>query len=216
MTDSWAQVPALVDGLRHPTELQRLLKEQVQQAYMTLSRQRGPVHVPEDTWDMLRRIGSAYDLFKGYQAAFGDVVKLLRQLAEEELVEAVGEQDGIPNQGMTVPDAEGDIRLSRDEPKTYEIDVDQLVAVLVSTLETEHALVFPGGGVTDAEPVELIVKQTIEAVLSWGKFEPQVSKVRAYAATLARNGDDQGSSIVSGAITVQNPYKGVKFERTKS
>jgi hypothetical protein len=203
-------VPALVDGLHQPTELKRLLKERVQQAYMELSRLRGPVHVPEDTWDMLRRIGGAHDLFKGYQAAFAEAVKLLKQLMEEELVDAVGEQDGIPNQGMTVPDSEGDIRLSRDEPRVYEIDLDQLLAVLVGQIDGTLA-----GDIWPPELLGDVVRQAVGTLLSWGKFEPQVSKVKSYAATLARNGDDQASSIVTGAISEKNPYKGVKFERAK-
>jgi hypothetical protein len=213
--DSWSQVPALVDGLNQPTELKRLLKERVQQAYMDLSRLRGPVHVPEDTWDMHRRLGGAHDLFKGYQAAFAEVVKLLKQIMEEELVEAVGEQDGIPNQGMTIPDPEGDIRLSRDEPTTYEIDLDQLLAVLAEKVSDqvlrEELTAAQQPSLTWA--AEFAVGQAVATLLSWGKFEPQVSKVRAYAATLARNGDDQAASIVSGAITQSNPYRGVKFER---
>jgi len=207
--DSWSQVPALVDGLNQPTELKRLLKERVQQAYMDLSRLRGPVHVPEDTWDMHRRLGGAHDLFKGYQAAFAEVVKLLKQIMEEELVEAVGEQDGIPNQGMTIPDPEGDIRLSRDEPITYAIDLDQLLAVLTDQV-LKH---IDDKMLSGYEACDTAIQVTAETLLSWGKFEPQVSKVRAYAATLARNGDDQAASIVSGAITQSNPYRGVKFER---
>lgn len=211
MSDSWTQVPALVDGLHQPTEFKRLIRERVQQAYAELYRLRGPVHVPEDTWDMVRRIGGAHDLFKDYQAAFGDAVKLLKQLMEEELIGAVGEQDGIPNQGMTVPDGEGDIHLSRDEPRTYEIDVDQLVGVLAGQIDDTLA-----GDCWPLDLVNTIVGQTVSTMLTWGKFEPQVSKVRAYAATLARNGDDQASSVVSGAITEKNPYKGVKFERKRS
>lgn len=213
MNDQWSQVPALVDGLREPTELKRALRERVQLAYSTLARERGEVHVPEDTFDMQRRLGGAHDLFKGYQAAFAEVVKLLKQLMEEELVEAVGEQDGIPNQGLTVPDTEGDIRLSRDEPKVYEIDLDQLVGVLVGVLELETAKT--GLAFAAVEGVERTVHCTVKTLLSWGKFEPQVSKVKAYAATLARNGDDRASSIVTGAITEKSPYRGVKFERRK-
>lgn len=212
MDDSWSQVPALVDGLNQPTELKRLLKERVQQAYADLARLRGAVHVPEDTWDMHRRLGGAHDLFKGYQAAFAEVVKLLKQIMEEELIEAVGEQDGIPNQGMTIPDSEGDIRLSRDEPTTYAIDLDQLLAVLADQVaaqldKTERL------DADELAAVEVATRMTAKVMLSWGKFEPQVSKVRAYAATLARNGDDQAASVVSGAITQHNPYRGVKFER---
>lgn len=214
MTGAWGQVPALVDNLPEPILFKRELIDRIQHAYTALQRERGPVHVAEDTWAMLRRIGAELDRVGGYNDAFAAGKKLLKQLLEEELVEAVGEQDGIPNQGMTIPDGEGDIRLSLEKPKVYAIDIDQLVGVLVAALEVEVAETsLPFAAV---EGVGFVVKETVRALLSWGKFEPQVSKVKGYAATLARNGNDQAASIVTGAITETTRYKGVAFERKQT
>lgn len=210
MTDSWANVPALVDNMPAPVELRRELVNRINEAYYELAKQRGEVHTPEDTFAMQRRLGGTRDQFSGYLDAFKAVTALLKELQEEELVLAVGEQNGVPNQGLTIPDAEGDIRISLDTPKTYSIDLDQLIAVLINNL-------------LDADPnaddhrvgatIEATVRETVAALQGWGKVEPQVTKVRAWAATLARNGRDQDASVVTGAITESTPYRGVKFAR---
>lgn len=214
MTAKWGDVPALVEGLRAPDQLGRELVQRVQEAYAELYKQRGQVHTPEDTFAMVRLLGIERDRFTNYGAAFTKVVKLLKQLMEEELVEAVGEQDGIPNQALTVPDSEGDIRLSLDTPRVYSIDMDQLLAVHYGHMLNGLPEDFPDGSWSSREEfARHIAAVTMVTILSWGKFEPQVSKVRAYAATLARSGDDKSSSVVSGAITEEHPYKGVRFER---
>lgn len=218
MTD-WNNVPALVSGLREPTDLKRELRARIQEAYAELVAERGEVHVPEDTFAMQRRLGLERDRFAAYASAFTEVTKLLRTLMEEELVEAVGEQDGIPNQGLTIPSADGDIHLSLDTAKVYDIDMDQLLAVHTSqTLNTVDELdMLDNTRAPTKDEVAALVTTVIDAtvgtVLSWGKFELQISKVRAYAATLARNGRDDASAVVTGAISESHPYRGVKFER---
>jgi hypothetical protein len=202
-----------VSGLREPTELRRELRTRIQEAYALLARERGEVHVPEDTFDMQRRLGAERDRFAAYGAAFTDAVKLLKQLMEEELAEAVGEQEGVPNQGLTIPDAEGDIRLSLDTSNVYEIDVDQIVGVFGAEYLRNLPENYPDGQADLDQLVTGLVFATFELVTSLGKFEPQVSKVKRYAATLARSGRDRESSVVTGAISETHPYKGVRFER---
>lgn len=209
MTDSWDTVPALVNNMPAPVELRRELLNRIDSAYYDLLKERGEVHTPEDTFAMQRRLGATRDQFSGYQDAFKAGAGRLKEIQEEELVLAVGEQDGVPNQGLTIPDAEGDIRISLDAPKSYSIDMDQLVAVLISNLLDSA----PVAG--DVDLIQYAVTETVAALQGWGKVEPQVSKVRAWAATLARNGRDKDASVVSGAISESTPYRGVKFERKK-
>jgi hypothetical protein len=211
VTDPWASVPALVDKLPQPALLQTEMKERIQQAYAALYEERGQVNMPEDTYDMQRRLARTEELFKGYTAAFAAARKLLGQLREEELVEARGEQEGIPLDGLTVPDADGDIRISLDAPAVHDIDMDQVVATYVAAM-------LDGTHLNHGDWPELlatVITSAIEWMHTIGKFEPQVSKVRAWGATLARNGRDQDAATVRGAITQRNPYKGVKFERKR-
>lgn len=204
----WSQVPALVENLGTPEVFGETLRHRVQYAYAELARLRGQVTRPEDVFDLVRRIGHEHEQFKAYQRVFTEAVKLLHQLLEEELVEAVGEQDGIPNQGLTVPDAEGDIRLSLDTPRVYSIDMAQVWSVVANRLADDARVTEVG------DPVPWTVYALVIMLSELGKFEPQVSKIRAYAATLARAGLDKEAAIVSSAITENRPYKGVKFERT--
>lgn len=207
MNDSWANVPALVNDMPAPVELRRELIDRITAAYYDLVKERGEVHTPEDTFAMQRRLGGTRDQFSGYMDAFKAGAALLKELQEEELVLAVGEQDGVPNQGLTIPDAEGDIRISLDTPKSYTIELDQLVAVLIANILDSA----PVAG--DVDLIPYAVTETVKALQEWGKVEPQVSKVRAWAATLARAGRDRDASVVKGAIHESTPYKGVKFTR---
>ena len=213
----WNEVPALVSGLREPAQLRRELTRLIQESYAALYKERGSVEVPEDTFAMQRRLGAAQDLFSGYAAAFGAAKKLIGQLQAEELVEAVGEQDEIPNQALTIPDPEGDLHVFPEYANAYEIDMDQILATLstrMGALVEAAAYRWPGSTVLDPyDLATLIVNTVYETVTQWGKFEPRVSKVKAYGDSLARAGDDKGASVVRGAITRKRQYQGVKYER---
>lgn len=209
--DTWSQVPALVRNLPDGLVLKRELLQRIRTAYAELDAERGEVHVPEDTFRMQRLLAASRDQFDAYLEAFKAAVAELKAIQEEELVLAVGEQNGVPNQGLTVPDAEGDIRLALDAPRSHDIDLSQLVAVLVTVLQDNAS--------EDSDTqfaIQYAVEETVKALQGWGKVEPQVTKVKAWAATLARNGRDQDASVVKGAIREQTPtYRGVKFERRK-
>lgn len=209
--NDWNNVPALVSNLPTPLELKREMLRRINESYYALLQERGEVHTPEDTFAMQRRLGGTRDQFTGFMDAFKAAAALLKELQEEELVLAVGEQDGVPNQGLTIPDAEGDIRISLDAPKSYTIDVNQLVAVLMTNIGDQ----VQAKEMVGWEAVEHAVTETVKALQDWGKVEPQVSKVRAWAATLARSGRDRDAAVVRGAISEKTPYKGVKFERKK-
>jgi len=236
----WSDVPALVEGLREPTELKRLLRQRVQEAHAELRRERGEVTRPEDTYDMQRRLGQALDLFGGYATAFKDITALIKQLIEEELVDAVGESDGVPNQGITVPDAEGDVRLSLDMGNKHVIDEAQVMTVvghhlaeaimpaLVDMFAEASAIgenAHKSNVAQMGEAIGVVLQRakhnlTVLVTATWqtlaldlGKVELQVSKVKAYANGIARRGDDQGAAVVNSAITTTQSYKGVKFER---
>jgi hypothetical protein len=53
----------------------------------------------------------------------------------------------------------------------------------------------------------------MRALVQCGKFEPQVTKTRAYADTLARDGFDGLAAAVNSTIKLTVKLKGVKVER---
>lgn len=215
MTKDLQPFSAGVGGLPDPTDLRRAIRAAVDSAYLEAVQARGAVNVPADTFDLQRKLAAALELFKAYQRAFGDAVRLIGQLQEEQLIDAVGEQAGVPNQPLTVPDPEGDVRLGLQIDKVYSFDTEQLITV-VSTHITESSLALASLLPAVREQVRAEIANGIRLFLSLGKFEGQVSKVRSYAADLAREGCDDLASVVSGTIRDFTTYKGIKYERQEA
>jgi hypothetical protein len=193
--------------LPDPQILRRKLTDALESEFARARAAQGEILVPEDTFDLQRKLAAAHEILTGYARAFADAGKRVASMQEEQLVDAVGEQAGVPNQGLTVPDAAGDVRLSLDFATARDFDLDQLIAVVVLD-EVRRWVSDPEG-----EPEEL-AEAAIRRFLGLGKFEPQVTKVKAYAKAVARAGADDLASVVSGAVRDRPPtYKGVKFER---
>jgi hypothetical protein len=216
--------PASTQNLPSPTELRRLITANLETGYQHLRAAQGEVHTPEDTFRLQRALAATRERFQDWAAAFRDGAKRVAQMQEEQLIEAVGERvstvtqvgidgepehrpNGVPTQGLTVPDAAGDFRLSLDFATARDFDTDQLIAVVVTdTME---------GWRYGQEPDPSgRVEQAMRTLLELGKFEPQVTKVNAYAKQVARRGDDNLASVVSGAVTSRKIYKGVSVERS--
>lgn len=194
-----------VRGLPDPTDLRKALRAAVDRAYLASVTARGEVTRPEDTFDVQRSLAAVRELFTDYARVFSDMRKLIGQLQEEQLIDAVGEQAGVPNQPITVPDPEGDVRLGLQLDKVYSFDTEQLITVVATQIggQAESTAARDAG----------LAMSAIRTFLSLGKFEPQVTKVKGYAAELARDGHDDLASVVSGTIRDFTTYKGIKFER---
>lgn len=218
-------LPSVIGGMIEPQHLKRKILAAVQEGYAALAEARGEVTVAEDTFDVQRRLTDARERLKGYADAFNDGAKMVSTLQEEELVDAVGEQDGIPMSGLTVPDPQGDIRITVNNENSYDVDTDQLLAAVAA-----RALIGPSGRpVADSlravvegderDPDDLedilhsLLLGALRQLLRAGKFTPQVTKVKAYAAELSRSGRDDLAAIVSGALTKTTTYKGVTVNR---
>lgn len=217
-------IPTIVANLPHPNDLRRQLRTTLGAAYTAALAARGAVHVPEDTFEIQRRLAVTWEAFDGYARAFADAKKLVAEMQFEQLVEAVGEQDGIPNQGLTIPDTEGDVHLSREHAKARTFDFDTLIQVVAAEVAGEmiagakaegEYISEAGGTVLDEHDLTDGIRVAINRFLELGKFEPQITKVNAYAQVIARHGDDRRSSVVTGAVTEKQTFKGVKFERKK-
>lgn len=198
-------VPQLLAGLPDPTMLSRALRESINAAYASLFESRGLVTTPEDTFDMHRRLAHLHELLAGYARTFYAARKQVAGIQEEELVEALGEQEGTPNGSLTIPDPEGDIQVGPAFENSYAFDVDQIVAVVVANTVAQ----------ADTEDLADLMIAAVETVLRLGKFEPQVSKVRAYAADTARRGDDSLAGVLNSAYRKTRTYKGVTHERKR-
>jgi hypothetical protein len=214
--------------------LRAQLREQLNGAVLVERNRRGEVTRPEDIWPMQRSLAKVVEVCGEYSRAFADAAKEARQIAEEELVEAVGEQDGVPNEGMTVPDPEGDVKVSLDTRNDYEIDQDALhAAVAFQVMEEinpvqeilnaahiwdlgwEYAEISKLGHELEQILADLLTL-AMQRLGELGSFKPGVMKARQFVKELGRMpGADGVASSVASSIRKQTLYKGVKVERVQ-
>jgi hypothetical protein len=222
-------VPTVLSGMPEPGQFKDTLLLAINTGYAELVDARGEVVSREDTFDVQRRLANSLEKCSAFAAAFTAATKLLKQYVEEELVLAVGEQDGIPVGPLKVPDALGDVSISLDQTHTYDIDVETLFSAVAATVstpgvenaghdlaETVTAIVEGDHARGPADLPDVLAQAMIDAqrkLTTCGKFTPQVSKVRAYAAEIARQGSDPLAAVVSAAITKTTEHKGVKITR---
>lgn len=201
----------LVEGLPDPTELKRVVKQRIQEAYAELYKLRGEVLQPEDTYDLHRRLQATREQMESYQRGFGEVAKLIGDLQQEELLEAVGEQDGVPLSGMTIPTAGGDIVVKPSFKRVNDIDPDQVRTAIVNGVTDawmepiEHAAVHSTE--TLEENLREMLAQGLAALVGTGKWEPQVSRLKATAAEWSRAGNDSMAAKLLAAHKIRQEYQ---------
>lgn len=201
----------LVDGLPDPQALKRVVKERIEQAYAELYAARGKVLAAEDTYDLHRRLQATAEQMESYARGFKDVAELIRQLQQEELVEAVGEQDGVPLSGLTIPTAGGDIVVKPSFKRENDINADKVQAAIIDGITVawmepiEHAAVHSTE--TLEENLRELLEQALTALVGTGKFEPQVSKLKATAAEWARIGRDDMAAELMRALKVKQKFQ---------
>lgn len=201
----------LVDGLPDPQALKQVVKERIQQAYADLHAARGEVLQPEDTYDLHRRLQATREQMGGYERGFKEVGALIGQLQQEELVEAVGEQDGVPLSGLTIPTAGGDIVVAPSFKRVNDIEPEAVQTAIVNGVveawmePIEHAAVHSTE--TLEESLRELVQQALTVLIGTGKWEPQISKLRATAQEWARSGHDDLAGRLMAAHTVRQKYQ---------
>ncbi len=207
---------ALIDELPDPRQLQAAVKARIEEAYAGFVAERGEVTSAHDTFDLQRRLQATAEQCDAYSRGFKSAGTLIRQLQEEQLVDAVGEQAGVPMSSLTVPTAGGDIHIAPDFKNEHSINPDAVAAVLVKRVRSLH-----GSAMTNSTPgafrINALVQavgDTIEMLMATGKYEPQISKIKAAAAELARAGEDAMAAELLGTIASKRVYQGrVKVER---
>jgi hypothetical protein len=195
--------PPSVARLPEPQALRTMFAVGIRKTYQDIVEARGEVHTPEDTFALQRRLADALENFKAYSSAFSYGAKIIAEVQTEELIAAVGD-DGhgdTPAQSLTIPSRSGDIRLNVTHENVHAIDAGSVFAVL--------AAVVAG----DDDDLASVILAAFDLLQEVGKFEPQVSKVKAYAATLARMELDKLAGAMADTISTTRKYKGVEFER---
>lgn len=232
MTDERAELeplPSIFSKLPTAKDLKRQVLEAIDGGYALLVEARGEVTRPEDTYEVQRRLAGAEETLRDFERAFAEGRKAISSHQKEEFELALGGREVTPRESMNVPDAEGDLRVAADTENVHVIDVDALIsACCASVIGTGAPGTSLDAWVTDVvngdtdpyvDPEQLpdILAEALSigmrTLIACGKFEPQVTKVRAYADTLARSGDDHLAATVNSAIDTTVKLKGVKVER---
>lgn len=91
---------ALETGVVH---LRAQLEHALATAVAEMRAARGTVVTQEDTYELVRRLAHAQSVFGQWAAAFTAAGKACTGHIEDELITAVGEQDGVPMSRMVVP-----------------------------------------------------------------------------------------------------------------
>jgi len=219
---------ALHDGRQLPTtrDLRTVLREGLDavQAEEYAARGGAEVEKPEDAYALLRRFGAMEETAVDYMRAFGDFAKEIRVRAGEQLSIMHGEQDGVPNADAAVPDTDGTtIKVKREHANSYSFDLDAVISgtivLMLADPEVNEALAemfqaeFKGEAETTIRHLSWVLGEGVRRVLATGKFEAQVTKVKALAKAAAGAGNDSLASTVTGAIKKTTVLKGFKIER---
>jgi hypothetical protein len=218
---SGALVPLGDGDFPAPTDLKVRLTEQLNAHVQRIRDERGEVTGPEDTFDLIRRLTAAGERLGDYGRAFMAVAKTTKDIVEEEHLEAVGDSDGIPASNLKVPTAGGDISITRDLQNQYDIDMDQVVAVLAAQTALawgERACQDLQLSTPSEQPEQFAIEVALTALSFVGAAKPKVTSVRALAEQLSRDGDDQLAKVARDSIRKTVKYRGVnvKVERKAS
>lgn len=224
MTEERAELeplPAIFDKMPTARDLKKQVLEAIDGGYNLLVRERGDVTRPEDTYEVQRRLAGAEETLKEFEQAFNAGRKVINSYQKDEFELALGGREVTPRESMNVPDAEGDLRVAADTENKYSIDPEALMSIAIaSTMGPLTSWVEDIVNGDDERPPEDLegvlvdaMMNAMRALVQCGKFEPQVTKVRAYADSLARQGEDGLAAAVNSAINKTVKLKGVKVGR---
>lgn len=196
-----------------PRAVVAVLRENLHQLVLEARNRRGEVRLPEDTYELVRSLMGVREGAADYAHAFATIRQEVDGFIQDDLEQAVGEQDGVPNSGMTVPDVDGtNIAVTVDTQNQYGFDTTALVQALVFEAMDQAAEIESPD--LPREYVAWLLGVALERLIGLGQFRPQVTKVRAFAADLSRReGGPAIASTVMSTVTKTAKFKGIKVER---
>ena len=198
-------------GLPEPHRVRVALSEQFDRAVARERERRGEVLRPSDTWPMVRAVESFRSLVGDYARALTRVSDDAKKVLEEELFEAQGEQDGIPNAPLAVPH-DGQIITVKAKPQNeYDIDADQVMHALAA-LEAKRWRSDPDAPAPADVPELFAVGVAMAALRMMGAADLKVTRVKALAMELGLAGEDALSQVVTDAIRKRRLFKGIDVQ----
>jgi hypothetical protein len=221
MADELVTLETLAGTLPDPTEFRRRALDAARAGYAALAEGQ-EVHTPEDTFEVQRQLTRTIELAKAYSATFTAVAKELAGFQRDQLELLPGGPTAVK-----IPDAEGDITVQLDTANSYSFDEGQLllaVAAHVCNSDAVDAIIWACENATDTdaqhvaigERMAVLLVAGVETVAAMGQLGLQVTKVRAFADQLARDGELGLSGVVRDAIIKATKVKGAKYTRKEA
>lgn len=222
MGENLVTLETLAGTLPDPVEFRRRALQAVREQYAAAIEGR-EVHTPEDTFDVQRQLARTRELAKQYASTFTAVDKELATFQRDQL-------EALPagTDRLSVPDAEGDLLVQLDQAHTYTFDEGQLLAAVAASLLGDAVLADLIDAVESAPDADkqaeriadrmaVLLVAMVETVAAMGQLRMQVTKVRAFADQLARDGDTALAGVVRGTIIKSTETKpGAKFTRKEA
>jgi hypothetical protein len=189
---------------------------------------RGTVVVPEDTYDTVRRLTAAGEVFRQWRDAFEGAAKEADALTAEEAVTAVGEQDGVPLGSLFVPDGEGHRIAVRPDFASGESvwDVGTLIGWLVDDEAADDRCSCSPPPITDGperdcpihgDPMTVareVARNVVDRLLALGKFTPGAKPIEELRKKLAAAQRDADAGTIRQVRHVgPRTFRGVKIVR---
>jgi hypothetical protein len=234
VTEQTGALARVVHDFPDHRTLAQALRERVDAAVLQLRDERGDVHAVEDVFPLVRWGQATAEKLNDYARAFAGAAGHLTGYVSDELVEAVGETDGIPARNLVVPDTDGtDIHLTAQTSNVYMIDTDNVLSAAVADLVRDtdmagelaavlvklYSVAVPVPEAAEQEVYdeaeELLARfllAAIERARELGKLDLQVSKVRAFAKAVARR-DTSLAATVSTSVRSTRKFGGVAVKR---
>lgn len=211
--------PAFGPQMPAPHTLVGILRQHLEELVIFLREERGEVHVREDVYGSVLRLGALVEGLQDYAAAFKKIATEAKGYIQDDLELAVGEQDGIPLSGMKVPDPDGtDINVALDTSGEYSFDLEAIMTGVAHQVATTNPVAQLLTAVLDEDKphvadmlVELLVA-AMTALAAAGQYRPQVTKVRALATEIART-DPKVAGTITSTIKRTTVFKGIKIKR---
>jgi hypothetical protein len=185
---------------------------------------RGTVVTPEDTYDLVRRLTAAQEALTQWQQAFAAAADEAAALVAEEAATANGEQDGIINGSLFVPDGEGQRIAVRNDfgarPSVW--DVGSLAGWLIEDeLSNTQGAINRGGDSAQAgwsaDDAQQVARNVVDRLLDLGTYTPKASAVESLRKKLAGQQRDADAAVIGQVRHVgPAPYKGVKITREEA
>lgn len=225
-TEPGAELEPVLRSLPQPRQLAQILQDAINAHAVAEQSGRQQIDGPERVYGLARWLQGIAENLEEWGRAFASGSALAHQYAEEELIEAMGEQDHIPIGNLTVPDPEGDIRLERIFSKGREFDADALRRIVAGNTIRYPLVPEPEPQREDESWTEYeqrynvwlseVIQGALVTYTELGGFTPQVSKVNAYAKACALRGDDDVAARVRQTVrSLPEEYTGVKMTRVK-